>query len=126
MNLLLDTHILIWWATDSNRLPNRCREVILNQENLVYFSSLSIWEVAIKYGKGLIPLPSMLLYEEALSAGLLEAPFTARHAARVEQLPEIHQDPFDRGLIAQALDFPFTLVSQDKKLRKYPAQILHF
>lgn len=126
MNLLLDTHILIWWATDDPKLPADCRTLLLEEKNFVYFSSLSIWEVAIKHGKGHLALPSSLLYKESKKAGLLELPFTASHAARVEKLPEFHSDPFDRGLIAQALETPLLLVSQDERVRDYPLEVIHF
>ena len=122
MNLLLDTHILLWWATDAPELHPECRELLLDTGNLVYFSSLSIWEVAIKHTIGKLPVSSALLAEGSRKAGLLELPFTAQHAARVEKLPSIHQDPFDRGLIAQALVTPLILVSQDKRVREYSRQ----
>ncbi len=126
MNLLLDTHILLWWATDDPKLPEACRELLLDEENRVYYSSLSIWEVAIKHGKGHLSLGPDLLHKESAEAGLEELPFTARHAARVVQLPNYHHDPFDRGLIAQALETPLLLVSQDEHIRKYPVRVLHY
>ena len=126
MNLLLDTHILLWWATDDPKLPEACRDLLLNEECQVFYSSLSIWEVSIKHAKGHLALPPDLLHEESSKAGLEELPFTARHAARVAKLPAHHHDPFDRGLIAQALETPLLLVSQDEQIRRYPLRVLHY
>ena len=126
MNLLLDTHILIWWATDDDQLPSKCRKLLSHQDNEVYFSSINIWEVAIKFGKGLLSLPPELLHQQALENGLRHLPFTAQHAVEVARLPGHHQDPFDRALVAQAICEPLTLVSQDRILRSYPVAIKFF
>ncbi len=126
MNLLLDTHILIWWATDDPVLPRACRDLLLDTENSVSFSSISIWEVSIKNEKGLLSLPPDLLWEKSLEAGLLEVSFTSAHAAKVRELPPLHRDPFDRALIAQALCGPYTLVSQDRLLAQYPVLLKQF
>jgi len=126
MNLLLDTHILIWWATDDDQLPGKCRNLLSHQDNEVYFSSINIWEVAIKFAKGLLCLPPELLHQQALENGLRPLPFTALHAVEVARLPLHHQDPFDRALVAQAICEPLTLVSQDKILRSYPVSIKFF
>lgn len=119
MNLLLDTHILLWWAAGDSRLQPRCRAILLDPANEVYFSSVSIWEIAIKRAKGLLAVPPALLREESVRAGLLELAFTSGHAVRVAELPHHHSDPFDRALIAQALSESLTLVSQDEKVRRY-------
>jgi PIN domain nuclease of toxin-antitoxin system len=126
LNLLLDTHILIWWATDDRKLPEGCRELLASPSNTVYFSSLSIWEVAIKHARGALRLSAEPLREQSLLAGLLELPFLSTHAARVEVLPPHHADPFDRGLIAQALSQSFVLVSQDEYIRQYDLQLRYF
>ena len=126
MNLLLDPHILIWWAVNSSAMPPECKDLLADPRHQVFFSSLSIWEVAIKHGKGLIPIPSENLREESIRAGLLELPFSAKHACRVETLPSIHANPFDRGLISQALDVPLLLVSQDEIVQQYPLNVISF
>ena len=126
MNLLLDTHILIWWATDSSALPPQCKDLLADPDNQIFFSSLSIWEVAIKHAKGLFPISSETLWRESVRAGLLELPFAARHASKAETLPPIHSDPFDRGLISQALEEPLLLVSQDKAIQRYPLRVLSY
>ena len=121
MNLLLDTHVLIWWATDNPRLEKEGLRTILESiANEVYFSSLSIREIAIKHSRGQLPLGPDLLRNASLQAGLLELPFRSSHAAKISSLPPIHQDPFDRAMIAQALIEPMAFVSIDTKVRQYP------
>jgi PIN domain nuclease of toxin-antitoxin system len=126
MNILLDTHVLIWWATDDPKLADPCRHMLIDPNNDVFFSSISIWEVAIKHAKGLLRLPPDLLRVSSQEAGLLEVAFSAAHAERVGDLPSIHGDPFDRALIAQALVHPFILVSQDEMIRRYPVTVKSF
>ena len=122
MRLLLDTHILVWWATDDSRLPPGCRRLLLAEENEVFFSSICIWEVAMKFSK----IPPEQLRERSLENGLRHLAFSARHAAEVAQLPPHHQDPFDRALLAQALVEPMVLVSQDTIMQSYSAQLRYF
>ena len=126
MNLLLDTHILIWWSTDDPALPDQCRVMLADPRNEVYFSSVAIWEVSIKHSRGKLAMPPEMLHQQSSKAGLVELPFTAKHAAAVKSLPWIHRDPFDRALIAQALSEPLVLVSQDHNIRKYPVSVEHF
>lgn len=124
MNLLLDTHILIWWATDDPRLAPRLRSAVADPGNEVSFSVISIWEVAIKHAKGLLPLGPDQLRESSLQAGLRELAFLGHHATQVARLPALHSDPFDRALVAQAMVEPLVLLSADAWVRQYPVQFL--
>lgn len=126
MNLLLDTHVLIWWATDAPQLTDDCRSLLADPTNTVYFSSLSIWGVAIKHAKGALRVPPEPLREQSQLGGLIELPFTAAHAVRAGLLPPLHTDPFDRGLIAQAMVQSQILVSQDEKIRQYDVALRYF
>jgi PIN domain nuclease of toxin-antitoxin system len=119
VNLLLDTHILLWWATDDPKLDPITRKTLADPSNRIYFSSISIWEVSIKHAKGLLEVSPTTLRESSIGAGLLELNFNGRHAVKVSELPPIHSDPFDRGLIAQALVESFTLVSVDRQVQAY-------
>ena len=123
MNLLLDTHILLWWATDDPCLPEACRTLLEDPSHLVYFSSIAIWEVAIKHSKGMLKMPPDVLLEASLQAGLAQFGFTAQHAAGVGKLPPIHHDPFDRAMIAQAISEPFIFVTMDCLIRRYPVLV---
>lgn len=124
MNLLLDTHVLIWWATDDPRLGPNLRAALAEPENEVSFSVISIWEVAIKHSKGLLALGPTQLRESSLQAGLRELAFLGGHAARIAELQPIHRDPFDRALVAQAMVEPMVLLSEDEWIRQYPVQVL--
>ena len=124
MNLLVDTHVLIWWATNDPRLGPRLREALADPDNEVAFSAISIWEVAIKHAKGMLALGPTKLRESSLQAGLRELAFLGIHAVRVAELPAIHGDPFDRALVAQAMVEPMILLSEDPRVWKYPIQVL--
>ena len=121
MRLLLDTHLLLWAAARSARLPREARKLLQDDSNDVYYSAASIWEIAIKSSlrrkdfrvdltQLLATLPEM---------GLVELPVTAAHAAGVTRLPSIHRDPFDRLLIAQSIVEPLTLLTNDALLDRY-------
>jgi PIN domain nuclease of toxin-antitoxin system len=121
VRLLLDTHLLLWAAARSARLPREARELLQDDSNDVYYSAASIWEIAIKSSlrrkdfrvdltQLLATLPEM---------GLVELPVTAAHAAGVTRLPPIHRDPFDRLLIAQSIVEPLTFLTNDALLDRY-------
>jgi PIN domain nuclease of toxin-antitoxin system len=121
VRLLLDTHLLLWAAASSARLPREARELLQDHSNDVYYSAASIWEIAIKsslrrkdFRIDLAQLLAMLP-----EMGLVELPVTAAHAAGVTSLPPIHRDPFDRLLIAQSIMEPLALLTNDALLDRY-------
>ena len=116
MNLLLDTHILIWWD-EGRRLAAAARRAIEAADS-VYVSAVSAWEVAIKIGLGRLR-PSRTVEQAVEESGFLELPITFRHAERVAGLPAHHRDPFDRLLIAQAEVEGLTLVTSDPVFGQY-------
>ena len=121
MRLLLDTHLLLWASASSKRLPREARELLEDDDNEVYYSAASIWEIAIKSSLRRkdfrIDLAQLLATLPAM--GLVELPITAVHAAGVTRLPPIHRDPFDRLLIAQSLVEPLTFLTNDALLDRY-------
>jgi len=121
VRLLLDTHLLLWAAASSKRLPREARELMEDDSNDVYYSAASIWEIAIKSSLRRkdfrIDLPHLLAALPEM--GLVELPITAAHAAGVTGLPAIHRDPFDRLLIAQSIAEPLTLLTNDALLEGY-------
>jgi PIN domain nuclease of toxin-antitoxin system len=121
VRLLLDTHLLLWAAARSARLPREARGLLEDQDNEVYYSAASIWEIAIKSSLRRkdfrIDLAQLLATLPAM--GLVELPITAAHAAGVTTLPPIHRDPFDRLLIAQSLIEPLTLLTNDALIDRY-------
>jgi PIN domain nuclease of toxin-antitoxin system len=125
MRLLLDTQIALWALTDSPRLSNTARELIMAADNDVYFSAATVWEIAIKHALARKDMPisgpeaGRLLAE----AGFEELPITAAHAAATEKLPVHHADPFDRILVAQSMVEPLRLLTHDRLLTRYGASV---
>jgi len=125
VKLLPDTHILLWAAIDPDKLSRAAVGLIGDDGNQLFFSALSIWEVAIKsaLGKKNFDTDARLLRRGLLNAGYTELPITSDHALGVYSLPPIHKDPFDRLLIAQATVEGFTLLTADRQVAKYPGPI---
>lgn len=123
MRLLLDTHIYLWAVTDSRKLRTEARTIIAAAE-AVYVSAASIWEIAIKARLGRIDCDPRLLAEAIETSGFQELPVTSSHAARVAQLADHHQDPFDRLLVAQALTEPLVLLTADAVVARY-GELVH-
>ncbi|ROO30749.1 type II toxin-antitoxin system VapC family toxin [Salinisphaera japonica] len=125
MIVLLDTHLLLWAAAGSNKLPPRAADLIQNETNQLLFSAASLWEVAIKAG---LNRPDFKIsagrFRRALfENGYDELPISGRHAAAIANLPDIHKDPFDRILIAQAQVEDLTLCTSDRIVARYPGHI---
>lgn len=118
MRLLLDTHIFLWAVTDSRKLKAEARRQMLDAEQ-IYVSAASIWEIAIKTRLGKIAGDPERLAQAIDESGFIELPVSARHAARVAQLPSHHHDPFDRLLVAQSLSEPLLLLTADGMLARY-------
>jgi len=126
VRILLDTHTLIWWATDDSALPDSARRRIAQSE-IVVVSAASAWEMAIKLSLGRLPSAIGLVsdFENSLShRGLQVLAITAAHGIRAGQLPGPHKDPFDRMLIAQAQAENLTIISNDSAFDRYGVQRL--
>jgi PIN domain nuclease of toxin-antitoxin system len=121
-DLLLDTHALLWWLFDDQRLSDVARENIAAPEHKVWVSAASAWEIATKTRLGKLPeagdvaekLPVYLR-----RARFLELPVTVAHALKAGGLPGPHRDPFDRMLIAQSFVSGFPVVTIDPVFRDY-------
>jgi PIN domain nuclease of toxin-antitoxin system len=120
--LLLDTHVLLWWAQDSDDLSDDLKERI-DTELEVYVSAATLWELSIKAAAGKIELPGDLA-DWADQSGLRALPIDTTHAVLAGLLPMIHRDPFDRMLVAQAMAEKLTLVTRDRFIQKYDVQVL--
>jgi PIN domain nuclease of toxin-antitoxin system len=123
VRLLLDTHTLLWWRDDSPRLSSRARSEIADATNEILVSVATLWEISIKRVLGKLSFPDDL--EEVVreeSFGLLTISF--QHLRRLETLPGLHRDPFDRMLVAQALTEGAPLVTNDRALLAYGAPTL--
>jgi len=119
VRLLIDTHLLLWAATDL--LPRKAVPYFLNEENELFFSSASIWEIVIKRGLNRpdFQVNPSELYRGLLNNGYTELTVTSHHVLLVADLPPIHKDPFDRILLAQAKAENMVLLSADKILSRY-------
>jgi len=119
VRLLLDTHVFLWWLADDRRLGAVEREAIRDPENDAYLSAASVWEIVIKQALGRLRTPEPAS-TAALRLGLQPLPITFEHAEATAALPPLHNDPFDRLLMAQAKAESLTLVSHDPAIRTYP------
>ena len=123
MQLLLDTHVLLWALTDDERLGPEAREAITDRRNLVCVSAASAWEITIKAALGKLRAPADLAVA-LRAAGFEPLAISVDHAVAVGHLPDHHRDPFDRILLAQAITEGLTLVSRDPAMRPYGAALL--
>jgi PIN domain nuclease of toxin-antitoxin system len=125
MRLLLDTHLLLWAVSRSGRLSSPARQLIGDPDNELCFSIASIWEVAIKHGRG---RQEFQVDPRLLRSGLLdnlyhELPVTGEHAVAIASLPPLHRDPFDRMLVAQSIVEGITLLTADPLVAQYPGLV---
>ena len=121
MNLLLDSHILLWYAEDDSRLTHAAVGSIRNAKEL-YFSAASVWELSLKIHAG--KLASRDIQAIALHLGCLPLPVTSEHSSAIISLPRLHRDPFDHMLLAQAKVEGLTLVTHDRILGDYGVPVL--
>lgn len=121
MKYLLDTHIVIWLAREPNKLSKTVAEILENPENTVYFSTVNLWEIAIKTNlkKDNFSFDTAKLYRQLLANGFLELPINHKYTKIVENLPIIHKDPFDGMLIAQSMVDDLCLITNDDKIIQY-------
>lgn len=123
MKLLLDTHCLIWVLTDAPQLDEAARSVIADAES-VWFSDASIWEVGLKWRKGKIAVQPRRLAEQALANGLRPLPIQLETLLMSCELRQNHGDPFDRLLYAQARQGGYRLLSIDRSLAGFGAEVV--
>ena len=124
--LLLDTHLLLWAALFPERLPEKAGRLMGDAANTLYFSTVSILEISIKLSR---PRKDLEIDVQEWRAGMLdngyqELVINSLHAMDVRNLPDVHKDPFDRLLLAQAMREDLTLVTADALLASYPGPIL--
>lgn len=127
MRLLLDTQAFLWWISNSQDLSQTAKEAIADENSEVFFSVVSAWEIVIKAKLGKLPLPEL---PDVLIPKMLERhdfqvlPVTLQHTLKVYNLPDLHKDPFDRLLIAQALVDDLEFVSSDGLIKQYNLKTL--
>ena len=123
--LLLDTHLLLWASGQPERLSAEARGLLEDANNEPVFSAASLWEIAIKRGLGRedFRVEPRLLRRGLLDNGYRELAIASEHAVAVESLPQLHKDPFDRMLLAQALTEGITLLTADALVAQYPGPV---
>lgn len=117
MRLLLDTQVMLWWLLGDRRLRPETREMMATNACLV--SVASIWEVAIKHRIGKLPIDPISFRDHSLAVGAALLAIEDSHAIETASLPDIHEDPFDRLIIAQARIEALTAVSCDARWSEY-------
>lgn len=121
IQVLLDTHVFLWAIGEPDALHPRLRDVLEDAETGVYVSAASVWEAAVKRKLGRLDVdPSVDLVGAIADSGFDELPISVRHAARSAELPDLHRDPFDRILVAQALEEGLLLATVDTAVKAYP------
>jgi PIN domain nuclease of toxin-antitoxin system len=118
MKLLLDTHAFLWWDSNDAHLPAALHSAIASPRNEVFVSAVTVWEIAIKSASG-----KLIFQASAAKAiekhGFLPLPITVEHAESAGSLPQLHRDPFDRLLVAQAQLEGLVLVTVDEQILRY-------
>lgn len=127
MKLLADTCTFLWLAAAGPQLTSAALSACRDPRNTVYLSALSAWEIAIKHRIGRLPLPwapHRYVTSRREWLGLEPLAFDEAAAAHAARLPPLHHDPFDRGLVSQAIQNGMTIVTPDEAIAQYPAPVL--
>jgi PIN domain nuclease of toxin-antitoxin system len=127
MMILLDTHVFLWYISADSQLPIEYRDAIRDPDNQVFLSAASVWEAVIKYALGKLPLPEAAaeyLPRQREAHRIASLPVEESALVHLARLPALHRDPFDRILIAQALQHGMKLATVDDAVRAYPVPLL--
>lgn len=124
MEILADTHILLWCFFEKDKLNQKAREYLLNNNNKIYYSIMSMWEVAIKHKQGKIGVSGTEFMHYCEQCGFIKLPYDDRHVVALETIEKKqdtppHNDPFDLGLLAQAKGDSIMLLTHDQKFSYY-------
>lgn len=123
--ILLDTATFLWLITGSKRLSPKAKELYLNKKKNIYLSSVSVWEMVVKYQLGRLPLPLppvQFIPKQRFIHGIESLPLEENDIFELESLPKIHNDPFDKMLVCQARSRNLTILTSDKLIRSYPVK----
>lgn len=129
MRILLDTHVALWAIVDDPRLSQKARALISSEDNDVFVSAASVWEISIKHAlggnrAGAMPISGVQANGFFTDAGFVSLAVSAVHAAAVDGLPAHHADPFDRMIVAQAVTEPMQLLTHDAALSAYSELVI--
>jgi PIN domain nuclease of toxin-antitoxin system len=124
----VDTSVALWTVLDDRRLNRRAKTVLSSSASSLYFSSASVWEIAIEYSSGDLRLhsePGIFVPEMIRGMQMQALHMSHTHAMEAGRLPRIYGDPFDRMLVAKASCEQLVLLTADEKLTKYPVRYLY-
>jgi PIN domain nuclease of toxin-antitoxin system len=124
MKILLDTHILLWWLSDDEKLSDHARQLIANPENDISVSDISLWEIQLKLMNGKLSLDLETLLQQMAENNFQPLRLHRNHILALSKLPAHHQDPFDRMLVSQVLNEPLHLMTHDKNVSRYSESII--
>ncbi len=127
MRYLLDTHTFLWWILDDPQLSSRIRLILQQQDNEIFLSVASVWEISIKAQLGRIPFgedPAVVIPQQIAANGLAVLPIEVPHALQVYRLPLLHRDPFDRMLVAQAMLEDLPLLTAAPSIAQYQVSVI--
>lgn len=126
MDILLDTHVFIWFSQDFSELSEKAKYIIRDPENPCYVSIVTFWEMAIKISLDRLEVkyPLTEVLDICSDNGIKLLPLKFAHVLRIRNLPLHHKDPFDRMLIAQCQVENISLITKDETLRKYDIDII--
>ncbi|MEI7840539.1 MAG: type II toxin-antitoxin system VapC family toxin [Methylococcaceae bacterium] len=125
MKVLLDTCAFLWITTDAKELSENARQIFRNPKNEMFLSSVSVWEIMVKNGIGKLPLPSPaqeFITSQRIKHEIETLPLTEKAIFHLKTLPKHHQDPFDRMLICQAIEYDLTILTCDGFMEQYPVK----
>ncbi|HEY5301394.1 MAG TPA: type II toxin-antitoxin system VapC family toxin [Acetobacteraceae bacterium] len=124
MKLLLDTHAVLWWLDDDQRLGARARELIADPANDVLVSVVSLWEIVVKTRIGKLEADCKEVFRAIERDGFVPLEIRLPHLLSLVGLPMHHRDPFDHLLIAQAITEAAVFMSEDRNVSRYPVEII--
>lgn len=125
MNILLDTCTFLWLIHDSDELSDLARQAFTDQDNDVYLSAASCWEISVKWALGRLPLPvepGQFLPRQREIHGIIPLPISEAAVYHLPKLPFYHKDPFDRILVCQAIEHSLVLLTPDPLITQYPVR----
>jgi PIN domain nuclease of toxin-antitoxin system len=127
MTLLIDTHCWLWWLTETEKLQEAAIALLKNPDTTILLSSVSSWEIAIKYSIGKLSLPEppeRFIPSRMERDGIVSLPIQHSHTLKTATLPYYHKDPFDRLLIAQAIVEGIPIMTVDESFRQYDVEVV--
>lgn len=127
MRALLDTCTFLWWASDSGDLSDRVADIIADPSNHLFLSCVSAWEITVKHSSGRLKLPDLpenFVPARRTAAGILSLSLDEETVMHEQWLPRLHNDPFDRMLICQAIVHGLAIVTPDPQIARYSVSVV--